>query len=56
MMYHLAHTPVGEKPIILSLGRMSFEEKKKNVEFLSAKIKEERSVEEAVRLIQKVMN
>ena len=33
----------------------TYEEKKKNVELLSAKIKEERGVEEAVRLIEKVI-
>lgn len=33
----------------------TFEEKKKNVELLSTKIKEENGVKEAVRLINKVM-
>lgn len=33
----------------------NFEEKKKNAELISAKIKEEGGVEEAVRLIEKVM-
>ena len=36
--------------------KSTYEEKKKNVELLSAKIKEERGLEEAVRLIEKVMN
>jgi len=35
--------------------KSTYEEKKKNVELLSAKIKDERGVEEAVRLIKKVM-
>jgi len=34
----------------------AYEEKKKKVELLSAKIKEERGLEEAVRLIERVMN
>jgi len=36
--------------------KSTYEEKKKNAELLSAKIKEERGLEEAVRLIEKVMN
>lgn len=35
--------------------RSTYEEKKKNAELISAKIKEERGLEEAVRLIEKVM-
>ncbi len=35
--------------------KSTYEEKKKNAEILSAKIKEERGVEEAVKLIKKVM-
>ncbi|MGI6091367.1 MAG: glycosyltransferase [Saccharofermentanales bacterium] len=35
--------------------KSTYEEKRKNVELLSAKIKEERGVEEAVRLIEKVI-
>ena len=35
--------------------KSNFEEKKKNAELISAKIKEEGGVEEAVRLIEKVM-
>ena len=33
----------------------TYEEKKKNAELISAKIKEENGVEEAVKLIEKVM-
>jgi len=36
--------------------KSTYEEKKKNVDLLSAKIREERGVEEAVRLIKKAMD